>query len=152
AAEMRPWFWPSVRVMPLVAPWTAFTGKYPLRPTPWIKVSSVIKSLRRTPYDLGVSVRRDPRDHFMLRMSGARKRDGFPRLGSGVFLTDEIIRPQHRYDQWATLGASLGLTIPPRPLNAQRKSLRYSHVIVHSGAARKERIWPLDRYHALADR
>ena len=65
--------------------------------------------------EAGVSARPDPRDHALLRLSGARQNYGFPRVGSGLLLNEPLARPAgpHRADHWASLAAALGLWIDP---------------------------------------
>jgi ADP-heptose:LPS heptosyltransferase len=139
-----------VELVTLTAPWTAFTGKYRLHRWPWRELARTLRGLRGRAFDLGVSARRDPRDHVLLALARARRRHGFPHRGSGVFLTDAVPPPlqPHRAEHWKSLGASLGwplpsLTAPPRPGR---------RIVIHPGAGQAVRIWPAERFAEIAAR
>jgi heptosyltransferase-2 len=149
-------FWPGVRVIPFPAPWTAFKGKYRLHRWPWRSLARLLKEIRVERFDVGLSARWDPRDHLLIALAGARKRLGYPRLGSGVFLTHPLQRPDpsaHRSEYWRVLGNALRLNIPERvTVPAVRASPHRNEIIIHSGAGQPVRVWPLERYLALATR
>src|SRR5690349_5022591 len=73
ARDLAARFWPEVRVVPFVAPWTAFRGKYRVLSWPWKELVGLLR-LRREHFDIGLSARWDPRDHVLLRLLGARRR------------------------------------------------------------------------------
>ncbi len=155
ARALQPSFWPGLNVEGFVAPWTAFRGKYWLWAWPWRELASHRRSLLRQEFDIGLSARWDPRDHAMLKLSGARQRLGFPRVRSEAFLTHPLTRPDsgsHRYENWRALGQALGLTLPGfdqlRPLGPARGA----EVLVHTGAAQPVRVWPLERYREVVRR
>jgi heptosyltransferase-2 len=154
AGELRARFWPGVKLVPFIAPWTAFQHKYRLFTWPWRELFR-LRKLRGERFELGVSAREDPRDHVLLRSLCVGKRLGFPRLGSQLLLTDSLIRPglqAHRYEYWRALGRTLDLELPARdriPI-APRKSC--GEVLIHTGAGQKVRVWPLDRYRNLVAR
>jgi heptosyltransferase-2 len=152
AGELQPRLWPEVEVIPFEFPWTAFRWKYMLTRWPWRGMARLARELRRRRFDLAVSARRDPRDHFLLWLSGARKRTGFPRAGGGLLLTDKLERPAaaaHRYENWRVLGRQLGMELPPQK-EAVPAAGHGSAVVVHSGAAQPARVWPLERFRFLA--
>ena len=135
--------WPRTEVIPLVAPWTRHSGKYHLHRWPWRTLASTIRRLRRTSPDIAACARHDPRDHLLLRLSGAPVRIGYPRAGSRMLLTRPLPPPRpedSRADQWATLARSLDLVPVPPPEPPAGRCLVY-----HSGAARRSRVWPVDR-------
>jgi heptosyltransferase-2 len=111
--------------------------------------------LAKQKFDTGLSARWDPRDHFMLWLSGARVRLGFPRVGSKFLLTQALARPdprEHRYEHWRMLARALKLDLPPReglPLPRSRNS---NAIMVHTGAGQAVRVWPLERYRQLLTR
>jgi heptosyltransferase-2 len=156
ARELQPRLWPGVEVIPFEFPWTAFRGKYVLTRWPWRKLARLAGELRRRRFDLGVSARWDPRDHFLLRLSGARRRAGFPRVFSGLLLTDRLALPPaeaHRYENWRVLGRHLGMELPPQKeaaLDRARGATLQKLVVIHSGAAQPARVWPLERFGFLA--
>jgi heptosyltransferase-2 len=83
---------------------------------------------------------------------GIRKRLGFPRLGTQMFLTQSLQRPDpssHRYEQWRVLGAALGLNLPARPPVVDVRRERKVDVVIHTGAARDFCIWPLEHFQRL---
>ena len=155
ARDLQARLWPAVRVLPFVAPWTAFEGKYLLFDWPWLEMYRLRKELAAERFDVGLSARWDPRDHELLNLAGARKRLGFPRVGSELFLTDPLTRPDpqdHRYEYWRVLARALGLALPAReaiPLPVLRPG---GPVLVHSGAGQPVRVWPLERYRDLVER
>lgn len=153
--ELQPRLWPGVRVHTLVAPWTAFRGKYRLWLWPWRQLLRMTRELRAQRFDVGVSGRWDPRDHAWLRLVGARERIGFPRLGSQRWLTRALPRPDpeaHRYEYWRALGRALGLDLPPREALAAPPRTRFQTILVHTGAGQPVRVWPLQRYRELVQR
>ncbi len=148
AAPIVARFAPGVELVPLVAPWTAFRGKYQLHRWPWGELGRALGALRARSLWAGVSARPDPRDHAILRLSGARRRIGFPRMGSSALLSEPLPRPgkPHRAEHWARLALALGLSIV-RDAPARRSGRR---VIMHAGAGQSTRLWPRQRFEALA--
>jgi len=152
ATDLHHRFWPAVKVEPFVAPWTSFRRKYRIYAWPW----GEMLRLRRASagrFDIGLSGRWDPRDHLLLRVLGVRRRLGFSRLNSRVFLTDPLPRPEptaHRYEYWRTLGRALGLALPPREKLPVGLPLGRSKILVHTGAGQAIRVWPLERYARIA--
>jgi heptosyltransferase-2 len=156
ARDLQPRLWPGVEVLPFVAPWTAFRGKYRLQSWPWLQMFSLTRSIREMRFDVGVSARWDPRNHFLLALAGAKSRIGFPRVGSGIFLTKSLKRPDvsaHRYEDWRTLGHAIGVESPLREnIPPLRRMDGHRDVLIHTGAGQPVRVWPLDRYRNLARR
>src|SRR5690348_8015728 len=68
---------PNMQFIEWNAPWTAFRRKYRFWRWDWRAFFAVIKQLRSLRPDIAVSVRKDPRDHLLMFLSGARKRVGF---------------------------------------------------------------------------
>lgn len=157
AKDLQAGLWPKITILPFVAPWTAFTGKYKIHRWPWREMFQLTRQIRAAHFDVGVSARWDPRDHLLLALAGAKKRFGFPRVGSRVFLTDPLPLPDptaHRYENWRMLGQALGLQMPGReniPVPVVRNGRTYD-VLVHTGAAQRVRVWPLDNYRKLVGR
>jgi ADP-heptose:LPS heptosyltransferase len=157
AKDLQAKFWPGVTVLPFVAPWTAFQRKYRLLNWPWREMYRLGKMIRATRFDVALSARWDPRDHFLLALAGARKRLGFPRVGSRMFLTDPLPRPDpaaHRYESWRALGKAIGLDLPARafiPLQSGAANKEHQ-ILIHTGAAQQVRVWPLENFRKLADR
>jgi ADP-heptose:LPS heptosyltransferase len=148
AAPIIARFAPSVELVPLVAPWTAFRGKYRLHRWPWGQMRQVVAGLRERNFEAGASARPDPRDHVLLRLAGARQRYGFPRKGSGIFLNNPLppAANPHRAEHWASLASALGLKIAPEE-PARRNGKR---VVIHAGAGQPTRLWPRERFEDLA--
>jgi ADP-heptose:LPS heptosyltransferase len=111
--------------------------------------------LRKEGFDYGLSARWDPRDHFLLRMAGAKTRLGFQRMGSKIFLSAAVARPEarmHRYESWRVMGAALGFELPSMlKLSLPRRQLA-GDILIHTGAGQPVRVWPLERYRNLANR
>ena len=155
AQSLQPRFFPSVKVIPFVAPWTVFHHKYRLWSWPWMEILNVCRQLREEKFDFAVSARWDTREHFLMRFFGARKRLGFPRLGSQVFLTQSLKRLSplaHRYEDWWVVARAIGLEIPARKDLPAPPARKDRIVLVHTGAALPVRVWPLERYQRVVQR
>lgn len=143
-------FAPEVELAALDGPWTAFRRKYAFARWPWRSLARTVRQLRALHCDVGVSARPDPRDHLLLSLSGAPRRIGYARAGSGVLLTDALPRPArpHRADHWAALAGHLGFELET-PTPAPRTGRR---VAIHAGAGQPVREWPRERFEELARR
>jgi heptosyltransferase-2 len=154
AQDLQRRFWPQVRVAPFIAPWTAFRHKYRLLRWPWREMVR-LRRLAAERFELGLTARWDPRDHLLLTLIRARRRLGFPRLRSQVFLTEPLARPHpaaHRYENWRVLGRPLGLELPAREELRMLARPQGTAVVVHTGAGQPVRVWPLERYRGLVER
>lgn len=154
ARDLQSRFWPEVKVVPFVAPWTAFRRKYRLHRWPWRAILS-LRKLSAERFDYAISARWDPRDHLLLLLLGGRRRLGFPRLRSQIFLTDPLERPppvSHRYENWRVIATRLGITLPAieNLRGTERPNAR--QVLVHTGAGQAVRVWPLDHYRQIIHR
>jgi len=157
AQEMQPRLWPTVKVVPFSAPWTAFKfgAKYGIWHWPWTNMLRLRRQLREEKFDCAISGRWDPRDHVLLRAIGARERLGFSRLKSRYFLTRPLERPDplaHRNEYWRVAGNALGLSLPVREKILPPTRESSSTVFIHSGARLPARVWPLTNFHQLATR
>lgn len=159
ALDMQPRFWPQVKVCPFTAPWTGFSQKYHIWRWPLIEMLRIRGSLAAEEFDIGLSAHParlggDPRDHFLLKIAGARERIGFPNIGSAIFLTRVIPRlapDSHRYESWRAIGQAIGVQLPPRDeLPAPPRG--EATVLIHTGARHPVRVWPLERFRRLADK
>ena len=153
AFELQQTLWPEVRVVPFVAPWTAFRNKYALHRWPWASLANATWLLRAQAFDCAVSARWDPRDHAFMMLAGARERIGFGRLGSVKLLTRNLPHPdwhRHRAEDWKAVADALGLAALGTP--SLRALSILPRVLVHSGAAQILRVWPLPRYAELVVR
>lgn len=155
ARDLQARLWPEVEIIPFVAPWTAFQGKYRLWNWPLAEMFRLRKQIATRQFDVGLSARWDPRDHFMLRAMRVQRRIGFPRLRSQMFLTETLAKPaprDHRYEYWRVLGRSLGLNLPDRSAIVMPRGKTDGAVFIHTGAGQAIRVWPLDRYRQLIQR
>jgi ADP-heptose:LPS heptosyltransferase len=157
AQDLQARLWPEVKVLPFVAPWTVFRGKYRLQSWPWRKLFRLRRAVRGTRFAVGLSARWDPRDHFLLALGGVKKRLGFPRVGSRIFLTQALPRPDpaaHRYESWRTLAHALDFELPPREsiVIPPRTGDIADEILLHTGAGQPIRVWPLENYRKLAAR
>jgi heptosyltransferase-2 len=155
ALDLRSRLWPAVKVVTWTAPWTAFKNKYHLWRWPLLEMVRLRRKLAAEHFDYGLSARWDPRDHLLLKIFGAQNRLGFPRLGSRLFLTQPVPRPEpqeHRYESWRVAGNAMGIGLPPRDRIAAPVSTTRRLVLIHSGAGQPVRVWPLERYRQLAVR
>jgi len=152
AADLQERFWPGVRIISFNAPWTAFRRKYRVWSWAWGEFFRLRREIQAEQFAIVMSSRWDPRDHALMRFFGINKRLGFPRLGTQMFLTQSLERPdstKHRYEQWRVLGQALGLNLPSRPPVLGSRRERKVDVVVHSGAARSFCIWPLEHFQRL---
>jgi ADP-heptose:LPS heptosyltransferase len=155
AADLQKRLWPEVRVVPFVAPWTAFKGKYRVYAWPWWEMFRLLNALEAARFDFGLSARWDPRDHLLLLLAGAKQRLGFPRLGSGMVLKQPLARPEpqaHRYESWRVMAQALGFSLPSREALALPHLRPAGEILVHTGAGQPVRVWPLERYRNLVAR
>jgi heptosyltransferase-2 len=154
AHDLQARLWSGVKVVPFVAPWTAFKHKYRLHAWPWRQIFRLRKSLAAERFEFGLSARWDPRDHLLLQVVRARVRLGFPRMGSQFCLAQPLARPEpdaHRYENWRLMGEELGFKLPPREKLAMPKTRPEGEVLIHTGAGQSVRVWPLERYCKLAE-
>ena len=155
AFDLAPRLWPQVEVIAFTAPWTAFRGKYKFWNWPWRQMFRLHRRLRRKNFDYGVSGRWDPRDHLLLKFSGAHEAFGFSRLKSRRYLTHELFRPPplaHRHENWRTVGRALGLELPPTEQIVPPRRVPHRTILVHTGARLELRVWPLEKFYALITR
>jgi ADP-heptose:LPS heptosyltransferase len=154
AKDLQSRLWPGAHVIPFVAPWTAFRRKYRIHGWPWGEMFRLGRVIRDTGFDVGLSARWDPRDHLLLAFAGAKERLGFPRIGSRIFLTKALDRPDaaaHRYEYWRTLGRAIGIELPAREniVIPRQNGSAAGEILVHTGAGQPVRVWPLESYRAL---
>lgn len=152
ANDLKPRFWPDVKVITWNAPWTAFRRKYLFWQWPWRTFFSICSRLRKESFDFAASGRWDPRDHGLMFLIGAKNRLGFPRMASQLFLTQSFYgQPgQHRYDYWRQLAHRLNISLPAR--NAlPHKPAGGKRIVIHTGASQPTRIWPAEKFKALAE-
>lgn len=155
AQDLQSRLWPGVEVIPFVAPWTAFQGKYRIWKWPLREMLRLRRKIAARRFNVGLSARWDPRDHFLLRALRVRKRLGFPRVRSQMFLTDPVVKPdsrEHRYEYWRVLAHALNLDLPDRQAIVMPRSRKGEAIFVHTGAGQAIRVWPLDRYQQLIRR
>ncbi len=155
AKDLQARFWSSVNVVSFVAPWTAFEHKYRLLSWPWAQIFRLVRELTGRRFEFGLSARWDPRDHMLLQLVGARQRLGFPRMGSHIWLTQPVSRPEpeaHRYENWRVMARALGFELPAQAALGVGHSRPDGEVLVHTGAGQPVRVWPLDRYRTLVTR
>jgi heptosyltransferase-2 len=167
----KPLLEPTFRDLSFIAfdpPWTVFRGKYNLLRWNWQLVRRTLGKLRSKRFDAAVSVRADPRDHFLMWLAGARHRLGFPAKGSGLFLNDRVILRDlkaHRVERWRALGAALQLPgihdSAPRLAHANYRTpridecfarLRKPVLCLHTGARLPTRRWPERSFAELLER
>ena len=152
ALELQPHLWPDIEVRDFTAPWTAFRGKYKFWNWPWREMIRLHRQLRMKQFDFAASGRWDPRDHLLLKFSGAKETLGFSRLKSRHYLTRELQRPPplaHRLENWRIVGTALGLKLPA-PDQASAPKRRPQHtVLVHTGARLALRVWPLEKFFSI---
>ena len=158
ALDLQPRLWPNVKIFPFDAPWTAFEKKYHFWRWPLLEMLRLRRVLAAEQFDFGVSPRRvrlwgDTRDFLLLKIVGAKERIGFPHFGSEILLTKPLPRPDpesHRYESWRLAGKALGIELPPYDQLAATPVKHEKTVLLHTGARRPVRVWPLENWHRLA--
>ncbi len=153
AEELRPRLWPEIEVISFNAPWTAFHDKYHLWRWPWLEMLRLRRRLVGHKFDYGVSGRWDPRDHWVLKASGAVERLGFSRLQSRRYLTQELAKPPplaHMSEYWRVAGLALGLQVPAGSESIPPTRTSLSGGLLHSGARLPARVWPLENLQQIA--
>ncbi len=167
AALLGPTF-PEVRFVAFDAPWTVFRGKYRLWKWKWGALWKFFAGLRRERFDVVVSVRKDPRDHLMMRLAGAKERMGFPAKGGGMFLNRPLERErekQHKVEDWRQIGAALGLPGADQAtpflaheayrtanVDALLGAVAKPLVVLHAGARIAVRRWPVAYFESIVRR
>ena len=133
-------------------------GKYRWWRWPWAEMRDLRRRLRREQFDVAVSARPDPRDHWAMWRAAARRRVGYARAGGGLFLSHSL-KPlsaldARRYERWRdAAGRALDLDMPPREkINPPPAPAPGGRVIMHTGAGQAARIWPLDRFAEILKR
>lgn len=155
AVALKKQFWPTLETVLFNAPWTKFHGKYNILRWPWRHLGYIILSLRKQKFDYAVSGRLDPRDHLLMWVIGAKKRVGFPHLGSNLFLTTNLHQKhtlQHRYDDWRQLGEAIDVSLPLMQELTFLSHANQKRVLIHTGAAQPTRVYPLEHYQEIACR
>lgn len=155
AAELQSRFWPQVKVLPLVAPWTAFRGKYRLHRWPWREFANLRRAVQQGQFDIAFSARHDPRDHALLYWLGVKQLLGFARWGSQMLLTESLPLPgpeAHRYAYWQAGARALDIPLSAKEQLVFPRRQPGQLVLVHTGAAQPVRVWPLERYREIVER
>jgi heptosyltransferase-2 len=160
ALDLQRRLWPDIRVVTFIAPWTAFKNKYHLWQWPWLEIFRLRRRLACDRFDFGLSARLtrsggDPRDHLLLKLIGAKERIGFSSIGSRIFLTQTVARPDpeaHRYESWRVMADALKIELPPRGQISIPAKKNYGTILIHTGAGQPVRVWPLENYRKLAAR
>jgi len=163
ALDLQRRLWPGVRVVPFVAPWTAFKNKYRLWQWPWREIIRLRNRMAGEHFDFGLSARLiaspplsgDLRDHLLLKLFGVQHRIGFLFLRRRFFLTQAVAHPEpeaHRYESWRAVARALDLELPPGEKLSIPVAPRRETVLIHSGAGQPVRVWPLENYRRLAAR
>jgi ADP-heptose:LPS heptosyltransferase len=150
--DLQPRLWPGVKIEMFNAPWTAFKNKYHFWRWPFLEIIRLRRKLAGGHFDFGASARWDPRDHLLLKIFGVKNRLGFPRLHSGIFLTQPLKRPEpqaHRYECWRAIACALDIELPPREKISIPAARGGKTVLIHTGAGQPVRIWPLEKYKNL---
>jgi ADP-heptose:LPS heptosyltransferase len=153
ALDLQPRLWPGVKIESFNAPWTAFKNKYHFWRWPFLEIARLRQKLVAAHFDSGISARWDPRDHLLLKLFGVKNRPGFPRVGSRIFLTQPLVRPEpeaHRYESWRVIARALDIELPPRGKISIPAARSSKTVLIHTGAGQPVRVWPLEKYRNLA--
>ena len=157
---------PRARFLVFYAPWTVFRGKYRIWKWRWNEILKLLRTLYRERFDEAVSVRADPRDHFLMLLAGVKTRCGFPIKGSGIFLNVPVIKSPsltHRVEDWHLLVERLvGKKLEPHKptielerysseVDSELKTKDRSVFLLHCGAGQPVRRWPVSYYREIFD-
>lgn len=136
----------------------------------WAELLRLRRLLRAGNFDIAFKTRAHIREHFVLAISGAKKKVAFS-LGQGDdMLTDPLhrdLRITHKADDWLGLLAPFGgaVTIPPRQLAVTPAEAKWAEAFlaahslsprerligVHPGASIEKKRWPLDKFRDVAN-
>jgi len=157
--------YPTVKIIEFDAPWTVFRGKYRLGRWPWRTIFQVLSQLRKQRFAAAISIRKDPRDHLLMWLAGARRRIGFPHPLSRAFLNEPMPAHDpnaHRVEDWWKLqDRVIGSPTPHRPPRLVADSALLANfrtqlgkdprpiVALHCGARIAVRRWPEGYYRQL---
>jgi heptosyltransferase II len=126
------------------------------------------RNLRRRNFDLGFSARRHVGEHFVLAISGAKRRVGFALGKRDAALTDVVAidSRQQRVDDWMRLlepfGDAVTVQVPRLYLNESERQWASGYLTsrgvakenlivgIHPGAGLVEKRWPLERFREVA--
>ncbi|MCE0497367.1 MAG: glycosyltransferase family 9 protein [Methylacidiphilales bacterium] len=160
--------YPQLDWIEFEAPWTALYGKYKLWRWPWRDIFRVLRELRARRFDASLSIRWDPREHFLLWLAGIRRRIGFKTPWSLWFLNEPISGHNpglHRVEDWwevqRRLGHPTATCLPPRltadPTLTERFRARFGRdprpvLAIHCGARIALRRWPVAYFSELISR
>jgi heptosyltransferase-2 len=153
--------YPTVHWIEFDAPWTVFHGKYRLWRWNWPDLLRVLGEIRRGKFDAAVSIRRDPRDHFLFWLARVPRRIGFRAPLGSRFLNDAIPTlpaDHHRVEDWWEVQQRVSTTatqlfepkLTADPARAQHYRDLFSRdkrpvLALHCGARNAVRRWP-ERY------
>lgn len=156
---------PNLKFITYDAPWTVYRGKYRFWEWNWMKLIKLVLHLRKEKYDIAVSVRNDPRNHFFMWLIGAVERISFLLEGARRFLdTDRIFLTtclerldfkQHKVRDWHQIGRQIGLgktaDMAPTLRHSRYRSEKIRRIFanidkpvicIHAGARIAVRRWP----------
>lgn len=145
---------PEIQFIEWDAPWTVFRGKYFFWRWHWTSLLRLIRRLRSEHFAVGISVRKDPRDHLLMWVPGIPQRVGIAHRLSRWILNRPVpagIRPRHVVEDWRAISEALGLAMDHSPTLARSGALhcRLSPaandkpvLCLHVGARIPVRRWP----------
>lgn len=151
AAGLLSHFVPSVELIPCVAPWALYYNDWKLGRWPWREIGGLLRTLRARRFSAAVSVWPLAADHLFLRLARPKKILGFAQRGRGLLLNHNLRREKHTHRPEAWRRLALALDLPALPVARPRllPVVTSRHIILHTGASQRLRVWPLARYAAL---
>ncbi|MCE0483878.1 MAG: glycosyltransferase family 9 protein [Methylacidiphilales bacterium] len=157
--------YPSVKWIEFDAPWTAFYGKYKIWRWPWATIARILREIRSQHFAAAVSIRKDPRQHFFVWLTGIPRRIGFDGPASRHFLSEAmpVRNPNaHRVEDWwqaqKTLSNTAATLFPPKlsldPALRERYRALFQKdprpaIAIHCGARNAVRRWPESHFREL---
>ncbi len=138
----------------------------------WAETRRVIDELRAVGYEVAIDFQNLIKSGFFAWQSGARRRIGFERLREGNFLfTNDWVRTPsgHMVERYLALLAPLGLTVGGKPAAVPIDVPAEKRVVgdeffarnlpagarvaaINPAASLPRKVWPAERFSALADR
>jgi lipopolysaccharide heptosyltransferase II len=152
------------------AGWIDTVRSLPLMSTGLAPYFRLAREFRRDGYDAAVDLRGDMRNVIMMWLAGIPRRLGLPGTGFNYLLSEQVDLPDphHQAEEAAALARRLGVdqidqwpSIPLQPADLEaadrwmrEHQLRRDQPIcaMHVGAFFPSKIWPLDRFIAVAQR
>ncbi|WOO42444.1 glycosyltransferase family 9 protein [Rubellicoccus peritrichatus] len=144
---------PQVTWIEFVMPWTPHKRKYHLWIWPWRALIQLIVKLRRERFEMVLSARPDPREHFLMFLVGSKQRISLSHFLGKPFLSESLEEhnpPMRRSEAWNGIMTKAGFKQVHQPwldsslkkaFSPKLSALSRPFVVLHTGAGHPIRRW-----------